>query len=302
MKTRTLVTRLLVSAIVLVVLGFLMFCFKVRQDQSAVLMRLGKPVRVLEEPGLYLKWPWPVESAQIFDRKVQFSESRPSEALTRDKRNLIVFVYTAWQVDDPLLFLQSLGDEENAREKLQALVMSTRNSILGQYDFEQLVSTDTSMLKLVEIEDKLTATIAARALESFGIKVRQVGISRLALPEANTHFVFERMRSERAQIAAGYRALGEQEADDIRAKTDVEATLLRADAEREATEVRGKGEAEAARILAAAHGKDPELYDFLRRLEVVRNVSDESTLILDADSPPFDVLLKRPTKEESTGE
>jgi membrane protease subunit HflC len=300
MTGRNLLTRLLVGAVVLAVLGFLMFCFQVRQDQAAVLTRLGKPVRVIEEPGLFLKWPWPIEAVQHFDTKVSFFESRPSEALTKDKRNVIVFVFTAWQIDDPLLFLQSLGDEENARSKLDALVASARNSLLGQYEFEQLASTDADKLKLDEIETKLTGTVADKALGSFGIAVRKVGISRLALPEANTRFVFERMRTERAQIAAGYRSRGEQEADDIRTQTDVEATLMRAEAERQATELRGKGEADAAKILAAAHGKDPELYDFLRRLEVVRNVSDESTLILDSDSPPFDVLLERPKDNKKT--
>lgn len=291
MKTRDLLFRFLVTAIVAVILACVMLSFQVRQDQLAVVTRLGRPVRVIDEPGLFFKYPWPIESARLFDRRLAVFESRPSEALTRDKRNVILFVYAAWQIKDPLLFLQSLGDEQNARQKLDGLVTGAKNTVLGQYDFGSLVSTNRNEIKLEEIEKRLTETVSERAEAAFGVAVRQVGICRLGLPESNTRFVFERMRAERAQIAEHYRSVGAKEADDIRARTDAETTVMVAEAERAAAETTAKAEAEAARLVADAYQRDPELYGFLRRLEALKKVGDvNTTLILDTKTPPFDAL------------
>lgn len=291
MKTKDLLFRLLVAAIVAAILACVMLSFQVRQDQAAIVIRLGRPVRVIQEPGLYFKYPWPIESARLFDRRLAVFESRPSEALTRDKRNVILFVYAAWQIKDPLLFLQSLGGEENARQKLDGLVTGAKNTILGQYDFHHLASTNRAEVKLEEIEKRLTEIVSERAETAFGISVRQVGICRLGLPESNTRFVFERMRAERAQIAEHYRSVGAKEADDIRARTDAESTVLVAEAERAAAETTAKAEAEAARLVADAYQRDPGLYGFLRRLDTLKKVGDiNTTLILDTKTPPFDAL------------
>ena len=291
MKTRDILFRSLVATVVATILAFVMFSFQVRQDQMAVVTRLGRPVRVIQDPGLYFKYPWPVESARIFDRRLMVFESRPSEALTQDKRNVILFVYAAWQIKDPLLFLQSVGGEENARQKLDGLVTGAKNTVLGQYDFQNLASTNRAEVKLEEIEKRLTDVVAERASAAFGVNVRHVGICRLGLPESNTRFVFERMRAERAQIAEHYRSIGAKEADDIRARTDSEATVLVAEAERSAAETTAKAEAEAARLVADAYHRDPDLYGFLRRLDALRKVGDvNTTLLLDTSTPPFDAL------------
>lgn len=291
MKKRDLLFRILVAAVIAIILACVMLSFQVREDQMAVVTRLGKPVRVIEAAGLYFKYPWPVESARIFDRRIAVFESRPSEALTRDKRNVILFVYAAWQIKDPLLFLQSVGDEPNARQKLDGLVTGAKNTVLGQYDFANLVSTNRAEVKLEEIEKRLTEIVSERSETAFGVAVRQVGICRLGLPESNTRFVFERMRAERAQIAEHYRSVGAKEADDIRARTDAETTVMVAEAERAAAETTAKAEAEAARLVAEAYQRDPELYGFLRRLEALKRIGDvNTTLILDTKTPPFDAL------------
>lgn len=291
MKKREIVFRAIVAAIVATILAFVMLSFQVRQDQMAVVTRFGRPVRVIQDPGLYPKYPWPIESARLFDRRLAVFESRPSEALTQDKRNVVLFVYAAWQIKDPLLFLQSVGGEENARQKLDALVTGAKNTVLGQYAFQNLASTNRAEVKLEEIEKRLTDIVSERAAAAFGIAVRHVGICRLGLPESNTRFVFERMRAERAQIAEHYRSIGAKEADDIRARTDAEATVIVAEAERAAAETTAKAEAQAARLVAEAYHRDPDLYGFLRRLDALRKVGDvNTTLILDTSTPPFDAL------------
>ena len=290
MKTQIII-RGLIGALVGALLLFVMLTFQVRQNERIVLTRFGRPVRVLVEPGLYGKWPWPIETVNRFDARLDFYDARISEALTRDKRNVIIPVYVAWRIDDPLKFLQSLGSADNARSKLDGLVTSARNTVLGGYDFSQLVSTNRDEVKIPEIEHTITDLVAQQAKQSFGVAVEQVGIKRLTLPEANTQFVFERMRAERAQFAAQYRAEGQQQADEVRAKTDADKVVILADASKYSEETRGKAEAEAAHIYTAAHEKDPSLYKFLRELDALKQITaTNTTVVLDTATPPFDLL------------
>jgi membrane protease subunit HflC len=166
--------------------------------------------------------------------------------------------------------------------------------VLGSFDFNQLVSVKPEDVKLAEIEAEITKLTAPQAADSFGVGIEQIGIERVTLPEVNTRFVFERMRAERSQFAARYRAEGRQEADAINAQTDAEKAVLLAEARKSAEETRGKAEAEVAHIYSAAHQEQPDLYRFLRELEALKKVVNQNTtLVLDANSPPFD-LLKAP--------
>ena len=127
--------------------------------------------------------------------------------------------------------------------------------------------------------------------EKYGVKIEEVGLERLSLPEGNTKFVFDQMRAERRQYAARYRAEGEREADLIRSKTTLEVAEIRATGEEEAARIRGQAEAEAARIYADAHSADPEFYRFTRSLEALNKMlSGKSSVVLRTDSPPFDLL------------
>ena len=291
MSSLQVISRVLIAFVVVAILGFAMFSFQVASNESAVLTRFGSPVRTLPEAGLYFKWPWPIDTVNRFDTRLAFYDTRLSEALTQDKRNVILPVFVAWRVADPLKFLQALGTPAAAPTKLDSLATSARNALLGRYDFQELVSTDPAKLKLVELEQRLMESIRPQALSAFGIAIEQVGLKRIALPEANTLYVFERMKAERGQYAARYRAEGRREAEELRAKTDAERTVLLAEAQKFAEETRGKAEAEAARIYSDAHTQDPQFYKFLRELETLRKVTRENTtLILDTDTAPFNQL------------
>jgi len=284
-------SRVCAAAVVVIVLFSCMAAFQVRQNEMVVLTLFGKPVRVIQQPGLYVKWPWPIESVNRLDARLNFYEIRLSEALTKDKRNIIAPVFVVWRIEDPLKFLEAMGSIENASSKLDSLVSSAKNAVLGRYEFGQLVSVNPDDVKIAEIEQKIADSAAPQARASFGIRIEQVGIKRLTLPEVNTSYVFERMRAERAQFAESYRAEGRQQADRINAETDAEKTVLLADAKKDAEETRGKAEADAAHIYAAAHSQYPELYTFLRGLETLKKIIDSNTtLVLDANSPPFDLL------------
>jgi membrane protease subunit HflC len=291
MSSLQVISRALIALVVVAILGFAMFSFQVASNESAVLTRFGSPVRTLPEAGLYFKWPWPIDTVHRFDTRLAFYDTRLSEALTQDKRNVILPVFVAWRVADPLKFLQALGTPAAAPTKLDSLATSARNALLGRYDFQELVSTDPAKLKLAELEQRLMESIRPQALAAFGIAIEQVGLKRIALPEANTLYVFERMKAERGQYAARYRAEGRREAEELRARTDAERTVLLAEAQKFAEETRGKAEAEAAKIYADAHAQDPQFYKFLRELETLRKVTRENTtLILDTDTAPFNQL------------
>ncbi|MGC3990442.1 MAG: protease modulator HflC [Chthoniobacteraceae bacterium] len=298
-----LISRAAAVVIVIAVMAAYMLGFQVRQNEKAVVTRFGSPVRVINDPGLYFKWPWPVDRVNRFDTRLNFYEIRVSEALTRDKRNVILPIFVAWKIDDAKKFLEALGDVSNAQNKLDSVVSSAKNTVLGTYDFNQLISTNPDEIKIAELENKIASTSSQQTESSFGIDIQQVGIERVDLPEANTSYVFERMRAERAQFADRYRAEGQQQADSITAKTDAEKAKILADAQRDAEETKGKAEAEAAHIYAAAHSQDPEFYKFLRELDTLKKVVNENTtLVIDANSPPFDVLkpaLTAPTPQPS---
>ncbi len=268
------------------------FCYQVAETESAVVTRFGRPVRVRTEPGLGWKLPWPVESVVRTDARLQLLEGRLSEALTADKRNVILPFFVVWRVEDPLVWLRSTqGNLDGFRANLDGVVTSARNASLGRYVFEQLVSARPGEVKLADLEAEIAAAVAPKLRETFGVRVQLVGLSSLALPPANTPFMFDRMRAERAQFAAAFRAEGQREAEEIRTAAEVEKTKLLAEARQYADQRRGAAEAEAARITAEAYRRDPELFRFLRELETLRVVAGRNiTLIADDRTPPFHLL------------
>lgn len=263
-------------------------CFILSETEHALVMRFGKPVRILDTAGLYFRLPAPVEQVVRIDRRLQHADIRISETLTQDQRNVIVPVFFTWRVADPLLFHTAVRDIDMARTKLDALVTSARNSVLGRHNFTDLLMAEGKQSSLVKLEDEMCQLAAGDAAKQLGIELISTGITQIQLPEANTESVFRRMRAERKREAAQYHAEGRAKAAQMKAETDKEATRMIADAKRQAEEMRGKAEAEASAIYASAHGKDPQFYQFLRELQSLRTVVDKNTtLILDTSIAPF---------------
>jgi len=289
---KTSLTRLLVGLGLLLLLVFYSATFQVSESEKAVLTRFGKPVRELETPGLYFKYPWPVEAVRIFDTRLDFRELRLTETLTKDKRNVIVPLYLAWRVEQPRKFLEGLATIETAERVLENIVTSAKNTVLGQRDFEELVSMEPGRVDLAGIEADILENVAAPVREQFGLEVREIGIRRVTFPESNTPAVFERMRAERAQFASKFQAEGRQRADEIRVGAESEAALLVAEAEAYAEGKRGLAEAEAARLYSEAHSANPDFYRFLLQLDALRAVADgQTSLLIDGAQAPFHHLV-----------
>jgi modulator of FtsH protease HflC len=280
-----------VAAIVVLTILLSSLLFSVPEGSLAVVTRFGAPVRVYRQAGLHTKLPLPFERAYVLDARKRLFETRLTETLTSDKKNVVLVTYAVWRIADPVRFLQAVGSTEGAEAKLDGVITNAKNAVLGHYGFSALVSKNPQEQRLDQIEQEMLADVRDEALNRYGVDLLQVGFQRLALPEDNTKYVFDEMRAERAQYAARFRAEGEREAARIRAETDLTTARLRADGAEQAEKIRGNAEAEAARVYAAAHKQDPEFYRFVRSLDSLKKMlGDNATVVLDTDSPPFNVL------------
>lgn len=286
--SRTYLSRIaLLAAALLLVLAF-SCAFLVNEAEHVIVLRFGRPLHTVDRPGLHLRLPVPLERLVRIDRRLQHAEIRLSESLTRDQRNVIMPVFFTWRVQDALTFHTAVRDLEPARLKLDALITSARNTVLGRHDFSHLVGDEREGAAISVLEKEILALAAPDAEKQLGIQLASVGITQIQLPEANTEAVFRRMRAERMRDATQYRAEGRAKAAEMKAETDKQATFLIAEAKRQAEETRGKAEADAAAVYAAAHGKDPAFYRFLRELQSLRTVVDKNTtLVLDTSVAPF---------------
>lgn len=286
MKKRS-VTWLLVGA-ALFLLGASTL-FVVDETQMGVVTQFGRPVRNVMDPGLYVKLP--IQSVTRFDARLQIYNPRPSELLTRDKKNLVVDNYVAWRVKDPERFLTAVRDTLGAERCLHDVIWARIRGALGNSDLSSIVSTEPGQVQLASIMGEVTAQARAEADRRYGIEVVDVGVRRVNLPEQNKQSVFERMRAERERIARQYRAEGEEEALKIRAQADREKSRILSEAYRDAERIRGSGDAEAIRVYAAAHGRDPAFYKMTRTLEAYRKfLNDRTTVILSSDSELLKLL------------
>lgn len=264
----------------------------VREGETAVRTTFGRPdTNALAQAGLYTRWPWPVQRIHRFDARTQSFEGASEQTLTRDGRAVIVGLYAGWRIADPVLFLQRVGTVEDAQRSLGGLLGHYKNAILGQTPFDALVNSDPGTLQLETIERRILEAAAPEARSRYGIVIANVGIRHLGLPEAIAEKVFERMRAERKTVAERLRSEGDSEGVRLRAEADSARDRTLAEAEADARRTRAEGDAAAAESYEVFE-KDPELAIFLRKIDVLeRTLNEKSTVVLGADTPPFDLLV-----------
>ena len=265
--------------------------FSVRETEFVLVTEFGRPVRTITEAGLSVKWPH--QSATYFDRRIRVYNPTPSEFLTRDKKNLVLDSYVLWRIADPQTFLETVGNADAAEMRLHDIVWAGLAAALGRHDLEHLVSPNPDEVLAGNMLDQLTEQTGARALEDYGIRVADVRIKRLNLPEQNKQSVFGRMRAERERIARRYRAEGEEQALRIRADADRQREEILSEAYKQAEEIKGRGDAEAARTYGEAYSQNPQFYKLTRTLETYRKAFDEqTTIVLSSDSDLLQLLVK----------
>ena len=265
--------------------------FSVRETEFVLMTQFGRPVRTITDAGLKAKWFF--QTAIYFDRRLRVYDPRPSEFLTRDKKNVVIENYVLWKIQDPDRFVQTVGDATAAEMRLHDIIWSGLSAALGTHDLDSLVGTEPDKVQTAAMLDNLTALTDRAALDQYGIDVVDVRIKRLNLPEQNKQSVYARMRAERERIARQYRAEGEEQALSIRADADRQKEEILSLAYKQAENIKGQGDAESTRIYGQAYSKNPSFYKLLRTLESYKKVlDDKTTAILSSDSELLKVLMK----------
>lgn len=281
--------------VVLVVAGILSFMltYTVRFTEVAVITTFGKAGEnsVKREPGMGLRWPYPIQSVVKYDTRLRLVETRAETVATADNKQVIITVFMQWRVSDPLKFFGLYGNagaraidhfrvaDEALRKQLRAATAQT-----SRFKLTELLSTDSSASKLPELEASILATLTkdlgGKALADSGIDAVAVGLSSFRLPEATTKEVFDRMKSRRTSIAAEAASRGNATAESIRSQARNDASIIESFARRRAAQIRGQGDQEASQFYALMKD-DVGLATFLKNLEFMRTVySKRTTLIL----------------------
>jgi membrane protease subunit HflC len=290
MLTSTLRRMLIAALAILGVLALIRSPLIVDQTESVFVTEFGKPVRLIEQPGLHFKWPH--QSARAFDRRLQLDTPPAREMLTRDKKNLEIAWYVNWRISDVDRFLRTVRTIADARDRLEDMAASVLAAELGMHDLSGLVNVGNESL-LDTMMSELTQRVGEQAAREYGLEVTAVRLRRLNYPEEVRSAVFEQIRSERQRVAAATRAEGESQARVIKSAADRERAAVIAAAESDAARTIGQGEAQAARIANEAHSADPAFYQFLKSLETYRTALDSrTTLVLSAESSFLKLLTQ----------
>jgi len=286
---------ILVALIFLVMVVYLV-TFQVRETESGFVTRFGKPVREITRPGLYLKWPTPIEQIHKFDSRMRVLEAAElAETTTRGNVPIIVNTYVVWRVAEPLKFLNAVKTEENAESKLRNHVNDTQNRIIGQHSFGEFVNSDPAKVQFDQIQAEMLADLQGPVRAEYGIEVRSLGIKQIKVSADVTKQVFERMKAERQGRTDAITSQGDAMATQIRADANKKRDVLLDAAQARAKEIRGRGDAEAAQYYAMLEA-DTKLAIFLRNLESLRTtLRERSTFLIPMNAAPFNLLLGMPS-------
>ncbi|HKW55502.1 MAG TPA: protease modulator HflC [Stellaceae bacterium] len=256
--------------------------FTVDQASQAIVLRLGKPIRVIDEPGLRIKWPF-VDNVVEFDRRVLDFDPPQEEVIAADTKRLVVDAYARFRIANALQFFQRVRTEGTARGQLGAMISGSLRRVIGNVDLAAVVSD-----KRADIMRQIRDEVNGQA-KDLGIDVIDVRIRRADLPEGNSQAIYDRMKSERQREAKQFRAQGAQQAQGIRANADRQRIEIMAEAQKQSQILRGQGDADSIRISADAFGKDKDFFAFYRSLQAYREAlsGQDTTFVLSPDSEFF---------------
>ena len=257
-------------------------------DEYKLILQFGKVVRVVETPGLSFKIPF-LQTTQSIPNYEMIYDLIPSEVNTRDKKVMVTDSFALWSVTDPLAYLSRLGaNKANAESRISVVVYNAVKNVISSTDQADVISGRDG--KLAEM---ITEKIGS-SLDSYGIKVKKVETKLLDLPDSNKEAVYQRMISERQNIAAGYIADGEYQSNVIKNSTDKEVSIIISEAQAQAEKIRAEGEAEYMRILSGAYNDESkaDYYNYIRSLDALKASlkGDNKTIILDENSELAKIL------------
>ncbi len=294
--------------------------FVIHEYEQAVIIGPGKASSALKGSGIHLKMPF-IQKIVRFDTKAFRWAGGPQEIITRDSNLITLEASALWRIDDPLLFLQTLGSFEQAYGKLDDLINPSLKSSLSSYPLIEIIRSDAVPLDKKKeggslqsehgsagIEgslmpgigsEKITRYILAdvsKHLKAYGIKIVDIRIRHMDFGHAVTAQAHERMAAQRKAQAAWLKSEGEGKKAEIMGRMEKDVLAVLSEARRNADEIKGRADAEAARIYGQAYNKDPEFYSFYKTMETYRETSFDNTTLVLGDDADFYRYLKGPAK------
>lgn len=272
-----------IAAVIAALLALLGSVFVVREGQTAMVLNLGRVVRTDLTPGLHFKWPL-VETAPVFDRRLQVLQAEPERYLTSERKDVSVDFFAVGRIDDARAFYRATGgDESVAVARLAPIIKDSLRNEINARTLQQVVSGNRAAI----VDQQLVAI--NRGAATMGVSIIDLRIKRIELPTDSQVIqdVYRRMRAQRQQVASRLRAEGAEQAQTVRSQADREQAVIIAEAEGDAQRLRGEGDATATRIYAEAANKDPGFYAFQRSLEAYRKsfADGQGVIVLDRDDP-----------------
>ena len=285
-------TFLILAIFVLVaVIGSTCF-YTVQEDEYACVFRFSEIVSTTGEPGLHFKLPF-VDDVRYFSKATQLYDIPPSEVTTFDKQNMTVDCYILWKIDDPQQFYRALGTTAKAEDRLDSITYGAVKREMGKLAQADIINMEDGALRN-EIYEGI-ATIVSEGAKAYGIIVEDVKIKQFDLPESNLNAVYQRMISERNQMAEKFTADGDKEANLIINEVNKLVNITVSNAQAEAAKLIAEGEAEYMRMLAEAYNtqEKKDFYEFTLALDALKAslTGEEKTVILDADSDLAKILM-----------
>mgnify|MGYP002765850387 FL=1 len=277
------INKIIGTVVAIILLIFIVNAiFVIRENQYGIVKEFGKIEKVVSEPGLYVKLPF-IQEVDTVSKELQLYDIAKSDVITQDKKSMIVDSFVLWRITDPKVFAQTLNTSQaNAEGRIDVAVYNSIKNVISS-----MTQSDIIAARGQELTNYIMSGISS--INQYGIEIASVEIKLLDLPEDNKDAVFQRMISERENIAATYTAEGNSEAQVIRNTTDKEAAMLISDAEKQAEILNAEGEAEYMRIMSEAYNdtSKADFYSFTRSLDALKNSisGDNKTIILDKDSP-----------------
>ncbi len=280
MKKRT-VIGCIAAVAVLIIGGSSMIV--TQQNEYKLVRQFGKVNRIIDTPGISFKIPF-IQSADTLPKETLLYDMVPSDVITRDKKTMISDSYVLWRIEEPLKFAQTLNFSlANAESRINTVVYNATKNVISSMNQDEVISGRSGALAEAVMKE------VGSNMGQYGIKVLSYETKQLDLPDDNKAAVYERMISERNNIAATYTAQGEAEAKVIRNSTDKEIAIKISEAEKQSEILEAEGEAEYMKILADAYSDEnkQDFYSFVRSLDALKAsmTGENKTVILSEDSP-----------------
>jgi membrane protease subunit HflC len=281
------IKRISQTVLVIIIIGAIIVLFNslviTKEDEFSLIKRFGKIEKVIEDAGLSIKSPF-IETVDKLPKPIQFYDMLSSDVITLDKKTMVADSYVLWRIINPIRFAQTVNSSiPLAESRINTTVYNAMKNVISSIEQNDVISGRDGKLNAAFMDD------IGDTMEAYGIELITVENKHLDLPSDNKNAVYERMISERAQMAATYTAEGESEAQMIRNATDKEIEISISNAQTQAAKIIAEGEAEYMRVLSNAYSDNTrsEFYIFIRSLDAARvSLSgSNNTLILSEESP-----------------